>query len=427
MSAFVLPIASAEASLARVGGKGANLIVARLFPIVTLGIGALFLLQRLLAKWLGLAPGAGLELMRGLPGNVTTEMDLYLWSRVQAIRADPAARPGLLERPTVELVDAYRRGTLREVAQRAIAQFLDRYGVRGVAEIDFGRPRWSDDPTPVVQMIHNYLQLDDPALAPDLLFQRGTQAAEQLAVDLVTRARGLRLGWLRARVIGALIRRLRALASMRESPKFYIIQQFGVYHAALLDHGRGLAARGQLEQAEDIFLVPFARLRHFANGEPIDLRAVAAAQRAEHARDCERRRMPRLLLSTGETFYEGMSEAGATDLVGDPVSPGVVEGRARVVLDERGVRLKPGEILVCPATDPGWAPLFLTAGGLLIEIGGMVTHGSVVTREYGNAAVVGVDEATARILTGQRIRVDGTQGRVMLLEEVPATQELVTL
>ena len=134
--------------------------------------------------------------------------------------------------------------------------------------------------------------------------------------------------------------------------------------------------------------------------------------------------MPRLLLSTGEVFYEGLSEAGAADLVGDPVSPGVVEGRAHIVLDPRGVRLEPGEILVCPATDPGWTPLFLTAGGLVMEIGGMITHGSVVAREYGIPAVVGVHEATTRIANGQRIRVDGTQGRIVLFERMPA-EELV--
>jgi pyruvate,water dikinase len=217
---------------------------------------------------------------------------------------------------------------------------------------------------------------------------------------------------------------MRLLVGARESPKFYIIQLFGIYRAALLDSGRELAARGALAQAEDILFVPLAQLRRFANGEALDLKPIVVAQRAEYDQDCARRRMPRLLLSSGEVFYEGLSEAGAADLVGDPVSPGVVEGRARVVLDPRGVRLDPGEILVCPATDPGWTPLFLTAGGLVMEIGGMITHGSVVAREYGIPAVVGVHEATTRIANGQRIRVDGTQGRILLLEPT-ASAELV--
>jgi pyruvate,water dikinase len=376
---------------------------------------SLFLIQRWLGEWLGRKPEAALQLLRGLAGNVTTEMDLYLWSRVQTIRADAGARSALLTWPAEDLVAAYRRGALPATAQRAIEQFFDRYGMRGMGEIDFGRPRWRDDPTPIVQTIQNYLQLEDSDLAPDAMFSRGAAEAERRASELIAQVRGTRLGAIRARLLGGAIRRMRLLVGVRESPKFYIIQLFGIYHAALLDSGRELAARGALAQAEDIFFVPLAQLRRFANGEALDLKAIVAAQRAEYEQDCARQRMPRLLLSTGEVFYEGLREAGAADLVGDPVSPGVVEGRARVVLDPRGVRLDPGEILVCPATDPGWTPLFLTAGGLVMEIGGMITHGSVVAREYGIPAVVGVHEATTRIQTGQHLRVDGTQGRVTLL------------
>jgi pyruvate,water dikinase len=268
------------------------------------------------------------------------------------------------------------------------------------------------------------LQLEDPDLAPDAMFARGTADAERRASELIAQVRGTRLGSIRAGLLGGAIRLMRLLVGVRESPKFYIVQLLGIYHAALLDSGRELTARGALAQAEDIFFVPLAQLRRFANGEALDLKATVAAQRAEYDQDCARQRMPRLLLSTGEVFYEGLSEAGAADLIGDPVSPGVVEGRARVVLDPHGVRLEPGEILVCPATDPGWTPLFLTAGGLVMEIGGLITHGSVVAREYGIPAVVGVHEATTRIATGQRIRVDGTQGRIALLEPAPSAEEL---
>ncbi len=123
-----------------------------------------------------------------------------------------------------------------------------------------------------------------------------------------------------------------------------------------------------------------------------------------------------MLLSDGTAFYEGLgAEDGGDVLSGSPVSPGVVEGIVHVVFDPRGVQLAPGEILVCPGTDPSWTPLFLSAGGLVMEVGGLMTHGSVVAREYGIPAVVGVHEATQRLQTGQRVRVDGTAGRVVLL------------
>ncbi len=125
-------------------------------------------------------------------------------------------------------------------------------------------------------------------------------------------------------------------------------------------------------------------------------------------------------MSDGRAFYEGLNDAppGADGnvIVGSPVSPGVVEGAVRVVFDPHAAQLAPGEILVCPGTDPSWTPLFLAAGGLVMEVGGLMTHGSVVAREYGIPAVVGVDRATQRLKTGQRIRVDGSSGQIVILD-----------
>ncbi len=134
-------------------------------------------------------------------------------------------------------------------------------------------------------------------------------------------------------------------------------------------------------------------------------------------REMGRKQVPRLMLSDGQTFYEGVvsPDQGGGQIIGSPVSAGVVEGVVRVVLDPLAERLEPGEILVCPGTDPSWTPLFLVAGGLVMEMGGMMTHGSVVAREYGIPAVVGVDRATVRLQTGQRVRVDGSSGQVTLL------------
>jgi pyruvate,water dikinase len=146
--------------------------------------------------------------------------------------------------------------------------------------------------------------------------------------------------------------------------------------------------------------------------------ALVRARRQVAEREMRRRQIPRLLLSSGEAYYGGIAAVDVQDpdvLVGSPVSPGLVEGAVRVVLDPRSAQLVPGEILVCPGTDPSWTPLFLVAGGLVMEVGGMMTHGAVVAREYGIPAVVGVHEATHRLPTGQRVRVDGSKGHVVLV------------
>lgn len=394
-------------------------LLALMVPVIAPALVSMALVDRWLVRWLHLPPGSGLRLLRGLSGNVTTEMDLRLWAIAQRIRRESEARESLLARPVEELVAAYRRQRLPPVVQRELGQFLEQYGLRGVAEIDLGRPRWRDDPTPLFQILRGYLRLEDPDLAPDALFRLGAAEAERLAGEYLARIRQTRFGALRARLLEAALRRMRVLGAMRESPKFYLIRILGAHREGLLDSGRQLVEQGRLEHPEDLFFVPLETLERVARGTPQDLRTAVAAERAEYGRERTRRQVPRLLLSTGETFYEGLAEEGAGDLVGDPVSPGVAEGRVRVVLDPRGVRLEPGEVLVCPATDPGWTPLFLTAGALVMEMGGLVTHGSVVAREYGIPAVVGVHRATQRLSTGQRVMVDGNRGRVTVLEEHP--------
>jgi len=144
-----------------------------------------------------------------------------------------------------------------------------------------------------------------------------------------------------------------------------------------------------------------------------------ASRRRVFERERGRRHIPRVLLSDG-TDAEAALVSATDGLRGSPASPGVVSGTARVIRSPQGARLEPGEILVAPSTDPGWTPLFLTAGALVMEMGGMMSHGAVVAREYGIPAVVGLAGATERIVTGQRVTVDGSAGTVILdVEEGP--------
>jgi phosphohistidine swiveling domain-containing protein len=186
----------------------------------------------------------------------------------------------------------------------------------------------------------------------------------------------------------------------------------------LLRLGWEFAAAGELTREDDFFFLTLSEIRGFAAGESRDWSGLIAERRRAYGRELRRRQIPRLLLSDGRAFYEGIGSADESDgrIAGSPVSPGVAEGRVRVVLDPRSANLQPGEILVCPGTDPSWTPLFLSAGALVMEVGGMMTHGSVVAREYGIPGVVGVHAATTRLKTGQRVRVDGSKGIVEVLD-----------
>jgi phosphohistidine swiveling domain-containing protein len=357
-----------------------------------------------------------LEITRGLPYNPTTEMDLALWDTAQAIRQDPPSLQAFQERPAGGLAQDYLGGRLPPAAQGAIGLFMDKYGGRGLAEIDLGRPRWREEPTHIMQVLGSYMQIEDVSQSPNAVFRRGALRAGEAVEELAAGLRKTRYGWFKARLARWAARRTRALLGMREAPKFFAVRLMGLIRQALLESGAEFVQAGELDQADDLLYLTLSEIRSFAQGDAVDWLARIASRRTTYARELLRRQVPRLLLSDGRAFYEGMtSVSGAGSLTGAPVSPGVVEGPVRVILDPRGAQLLPGEIMVCPGTDPSWTPLFLAAGGLVMEVGGMMTHGAVVAREYGIPAVVGVHEATTRLTTGQRIRLDGSSGKIDVL------------
>ncbi len=358
-----------------------------------------------------------MEIPRGVPNNVTTEMDLALWQVSRAIRGDPASVEQFRGLPAEELAARWKAGTLPQAAQAAVTGFLNVYGFRGLAEIDLGRSRWAEEPEHVMQVLASYLQIAESE-APDVQFARAAQAGEAAVETLAQAARRLPGGWIKSHVVRFAGRRVRAVIGIREAPKFFAVRGIGLSRAALLDSGRDFTSLGLLNQPDDIFYLFASELEALAAGETRNWAALVQARRQRYEREKNRRQIPRLLLSDGRAFYTGLAgAAGSADgLHGEPVSPGMAEGSVRVVFDPRGVRLEPGEILVCPGTDPSWTPLFLSAGGLVMEVGGMMTHGAVVAREYGIPAVVGVDQATQRLQTGQRVRVDGSSGLVQVVE-----------
>jgi pyruvate,water dikinase len=390
-------------------------------PILLVGLGCFGLAGKLLGH---LATADERQtVLRSLPHNPTTEMDLALWRVAQHIAPDHDAAAHLRASSVDQLAQDYRHNALPPIAQRGLEGFLRTYGHRGIAEIDVGLPRWSDDPTHILGALVNYLRLGDPDLTPDVRFARGARQAEAMARELTARAR--RRGWLRGWLVGLALRRARAFVGMREAPKFHLVLIMARLREILQPVAEELTSTSRVARADDLYFLTFVEARAALAGT--DMRAVVRERRATYERETQRRHVPRLLLSDGTEPREptagavvGKDEVGA--LRGAPASAGSVTARARVILDPIGAQLEPGEILVAPSTDPGWTPLFLTAGGLVMEMGGSISHGAVVAREYGIPAVVGVAGATERIRTGYMITVDGSEGTVALLGEETATQ-----
>jgi pyruvate,water dikinase len=344
------------------------------------------------------------ETLRGMPYNVTTEMDLALWELASAARAH---RDLLLGAPPAELAARYLAGELPEIG---LGGFLRRYGHRAAAEVDVGVPHWAEDPAPVFAAVAGYLRVTDPAQGADRRFARAADEAVAKIDELVARARRTRP--VRSRCAGWLLHRARALSGLRELPKFAWLYAFAEMRRQLLAAGADLHERGLLEHYEDVMFLDLQEA--FAAADGADMREIITMRRADHAREMRRRTVPGLLLSDG-TVPEAMAPpvpvtAGA--LAGMAAAPGSATGRARVILDPADARVEPGEILVAPTTDPGWTPLFLTAAGLVTETGSPMAHGPTVAREYGIPAVICVRDATRLIRTGQPIAIDGAAGIV---------------
>ena len=378
--------ASAEACLDRIEELirvVPPIVAPRAVPIVIAGVLSYVAAGRLLGDR---ARADELQVVtRGLPHNPTTEMDLALWAVADAVRRDRVARETLLGTTPASLAAGYHDGTLPEPLQTGLASVLARFGYRSIGEIDIGVARWSEDPTHLLGALANHARLADDALAPDARFAAGTMEAEAMIAELLGRVDGPR-----RQVLGFFLRRVRALMGAREEPKANLVARLLTpVRSVALAAGARLAADGRLDLVDDVFFLTLTEARRAARGE--DLRTTVARRRATFERERRRRHVPRILLSDGTDAElaldarSGSSKAG--DLRGTTASPGRVTGAARVILSPVGAHLEPGEILVAPSTDPGWTPLFLTAGGLVMEMGGMMSHGAVVAREYGHPGV----------------------------------------
>ena len=384
--------------------------------VIMAGIQSTLWLNENLEEWLGERNAAD-TLAQSAPGNVTAEMGLALLEVADAIRPHPEV-VAFLQR--IEDEGGVREDFLDELpggeeARAAIDEFLATYGVRCVGEIDITRPRWAERPTTLVPLILGNVRNFEPGAGPRR-FERGREEAARKERDVVARLRALPEGEKKAAETERMVARLRTFAGYREYPKYAKVSRDFVYKRALMREAERLARAGVLEEAEDAFYLRFDELQAVVRDGRAD--ADLVRRRKEEFRAFEALTPPRVLTSEGEMLFGSFRRDGAPAgaLLGQPVSTGTVEGRARVVLDISQADLEPGDILVTRFTDPSWTPAFVAIAGLITEVGGLMTHGAVIAREYGLPAVVGIDDATRLIEDGRRIRLDGTDGYVEFLD-----------
>jgi pyruvate,water dikinase len=366
-----------------------------------------------LQAWLG-EKNAADTLTQSVPHNVTSEMGLALLDVADVIRPHPEVVAFLEHVEDEGFLDGLAELPGGREARDAVEKWLETYGMRGVGEIDITRPRWSERPSTLVPVILGNIKNFEPG-AGARRFEQGRQEAWAKEQELLERVRALPDGERKADEVKRMIDRVRTFIGYREYPKYGMVSRYFVYKRALLGEAERLVRAHLLREEEDIFYLTFAELHDVVRTNHVDDQLIG--RRKDAFRSYRALTPPRVLTSDGEVVAGAYrrDDVPTGALVGLPVSAGVVEGRARVVLDMAQADLEAGDILVTAYTDPSWTPLFVAISGLVTEVGGLMTHGAVIAREYGLPAVVSVVDATRLIPDGQRIRVHGTDGYVELL------------
>jgi phosphoenolpyruvate synthase/pyruvate phosphate dikinase len=385
----------------------------RSIQVIMAGMEAVWWLNDQLQAWLG-EKNAADTLAQSVPHNVTSEMGLALLDVADAIRPHPDVVAFLQHVEDEDFLDELPGLAGGREARDAIRAWLDKYGMRCVGEIDITRPRWSERPTALVPLILGNVRSFEPGEG-ERRFEQGRRESSNKERELLERLRALPDGERKAEETKRMIDRVRTFAGYREYPKYGMVSRYFVYKQALMEEADRLVRARVLREKEDIFYLRFEELHEVVRTNQVDDQLVR--HRKDAFRSYQALTPPRVLTSDGEavagSYRREDLPAGA--LVGLPVSAGTIEGRARVISDVAEADLEAGDILVTAYTDPSWTPLFVAIKGLVTEVGGLMTHGAVIAREYGLPAVVGVEHATRLIRDGQRIRVHGTEGYVELL------------
>jgi rifampicin phosphotransferase len=364
-------------------------------------------------EWLG-EKNAADTISQSVSNNITSEMGLALLDVADVIRPFPKVIDYLQSVKDDNFLNEMLKLHGGQKASDAIRAFLNKYGMRCAGEIDITRPRWSEKPLTLIPMILGNIKNFEPH-ASQQLFEQGLHEAMQKEKELLERLKQLPDGEQKANETKQMIDLIRNFIGYREYPKFGMISRYFIYKQAILNEATQLVQAGVIHEKEDIFYLTFEELHNVVRTNKLDYQIIS--KRKEDYNIYEKLSPPRVITSDGEIIEGKYKRENLPEeaIAGLPVSSGIMEGRARVILNLEDADLEDGDILVTTFTDPSWTPLFVSIKSLITEVGGLMTHGAVIAREYGLPAVVGVENATKLIKDGQRIRVNGTEGYVEIL------------
>ena len=384
------------------------------FEVIMTGMNAATWINEKMSEWLGEKNAADV-LAQSAPNNITSEMGLQLLDVADVIRPYPEVIEYLQRvKKDDNFLDELVQFEGGQETRDAIDAYLNKYGMRCAGEIDITKTRWSEKPTTLVPMILNNIK-NFEANESHRKFEQGRKEALKKEQELLDRLKQLPDGEQKVKETKRMIDLVRNFAGYREYPKYRIVSRYFAYKQALMKEAEKLVQARVLHEKEDIYYLSFEELREVVRSNKLDYQVIS--KRKEDLKLYEKLTPPRVFTSDGEVITSAYNRenlpAGA--IVGLPVSSGVIEGRARVILRMEDADLEDGDILITSFTDPSWTPLFVSIKGLVTEVGGLMTHGAVIAREYGLPAVVGMENATKLIKDGQRIRVNGTDGYVEIL------------
>ncbi|HEY0670227.1 MAG TPA: phosphoenolpyruvate synthase [Sphingobacteriaceae bacterium] len=385
----------------------------RSFGVIMTGMNAASWINEKMSEWLG-EKNAADTISQSAPNNITSEMGLDLLNVADVIRPYPEVIEYLKQVKDDNFLDELVKFDGGVETQEAITSYLNKYGMRCVGEIDITRVRWSEKPITLLPLILSNIKNFD-AGAGSRRFEQGRQEALKKEQELLGRLKQLPDGEQKAKETKRMIDLVRNYAGYREYPKYAIISRYWVYKQALLKEAEQLVQSGVVHEKEDIYYLNIEELKEIILTKKLNYDVIE--KRKEEYRLYQKLRPPRVMTSDGEVIT-GMfkrENLPADAIAGLAVSSGVIEGRARVIFNMEDAEMEDGDILITTFTDPSWTPLFVSIKGLVTEVGGLMTHGAVIAREYGLPAVVGVENATRLIKDGQKIRVNGTDGFIELL------------